>query len=69
MELRNLNFIKMRNLNFIYEETEAQRGKVTRQGHTFSKYEPGTDSQSDPESADFLEEVHLTPWPSKGRAP
>lgn len=69
MELRNLNFIKMRNLNFIYEETEAERGKVTHQDYTFSKYEPETDSQSYPESADFLEEVHLTPWTSKGRAP
>lgn len=69
MELRNLNFIKTRNLNFICEETEAQRGKVTRQGHTFSKCGPGTDSQSDPESADFLEEVHLTPRASKERVP
>lgn len=59
----------MRNLNFTYEETEAQRGTVTHQDHPFSKYEPGTDSQSDPDSADFLEEVHLTLTASKGRAP
>ena len=55
--LGNPNFIKLRDLNFIYKETEVQRGEVTtfQQWPLFYKYGPGTEFTVC--FRDFLEEV------------
>lgn len=45
--MRNLNFIKMRNLNFTFEETEAKRGKVTSEVTLPASTDLGLNPQSD----------------------
>ena len=47
IELRNLNFVKMGSLIFIYEETEAQRGKVISKVTLSASMDLGPNSQSD----------------------